>query len=110
MSRRKGAGYERAIAQVFQKLGFTKARRLLEYQEGMGYDLENTGPFRVQCKRYRKYCSISKIEEVPKSSASIPLLVTKGDHKEDVVCLYLSDFVRILEDVGVAYEERESNE
>jgi len=106
MSRTKGHSYERKTAQVFQKLGFKDAKRQLEYQEGLGVDLANTGPFRVQCKRYKGYAPITKLEEVPKTSENIPLLITKADHKPDVVALYLDDFIRILEDIGVAYEER----
>ena len=73
-------------------------------KEALGFDLDNTGPFRFQCKRNKKYCSISKIEEVQDLKGTIPALITQGDRKRPVVALYLDDLIRILEDIGVAYE------
>jgi len=103
LSRNKGHGYERDIAKRLRNL-FPKARRQLEYhtEDAKGIDLQNTGNLRIQCKRYKDYCPISKIEEV--RGNGIAVLITKGDHKRDVACLYLDDFINILEDIGVVYE------
>jgi len=78
-------------------------------QEAKGYDLDSTGPFRFQCKAFKKYAPISCIEEVKDLKGTIPALITKGDRKPAVVCLYLEDFIRILEDVGVAFEGVDTN-
>jgi len=100
----KGKQYERDIANKFKAIGFTDAKRLFENREGMGYDVQDCGPFKIQCKAYAKYAPISKLEEAPNGAGDIPLLVTKGDRKQDVVCMYLTDFMEIIQDVGVAWE------
>lgn len=62
---------------------------------------------RLQCKAYKKYAPISKIFEI-QASDGIPVLVTKGDRLPPVVCLFESDFLDIIEDVGVVYEDKGS--
>lgn len=99
MARRKGHSFEREVAILLRKY-FPEAKRHLEYQacEAKGIDLDNTGILRVQCKRGRKYASITAIEEVQIDpiEGGIPLLVTKGDGKPIVACLYLEDLLRII--------------
>jgi|GEM_PF-2594815 len=96
--RSKGLNFERYIANELKEF-YPNARRHLEYHmdDCKGYDLDNTGHFKIQCKRNKKYCSVNKIEEVQvQSDDEIPMLITKGDHKKPVVCLYLEDFKKIL--------------
>jgi len=38
-------------------------------------------------------------------AGGIPALVKKGDRRRDVVCLYLVDFLAILADVGIVFDE-----
>ncbi|HSG30967.1 MAG TPA: hypothetical protein VLB82_05420 [Thermodesulfobacteriota bacterium] len=101
-SRIKGKGYELEVAKDLALI-FPHASRLLEYQEGFGYDLQNTGNFNIQCRRYKKYVPISHLKDVPRTNDRIPVLATRGDNEKSVVCLYLEDFIRILEDIGIAY-------
>jgi hypothetical protein len=103
MSRNKGFQYEREIARRLQSL-FPNARRKLEYQssECTGVDLENTGRLRIQCKRYKQYAPISKLEEVRENGMAA--LITKGDRKRDVICMYLDDFITIAQDIGELYD------
>ena len=103
-SRTKGHSFEREIANMFRTLGFD-ARRHLEYQDGEanGVDIANTGPFRIQCKRHKDYAPISAINEI--QLAGIPLLITKGDRKPAMAVLPLDALMKILADVGEAYEE-----
>ena len=99
LSRTKGHSYEREIAREFKEMGFPTAERQLEYQisEAFGVDLKNTDPFLVQCKRGRKWASISKIKEIKRAFEQyIPLLITKGDREESVVCMYLRDFKELV--------------
>lgn len=98
MSRTKGHGFERLVAQAFRVI-FPKAMRQLEYQAGLGVDLANTGNLRVQCKRGRQYAPFSKLEEAKGGPGfpGIPLLVTQADRKEALVALRLVDFLRILD-------------
>ena len=104
-SRDKGLNYEREIARKLKHI-FPDVKRHLEfqYQECDGYDLDNTGKFKIQCKRLKKYTSISKIEEVQAKPGEIPALITKGDRKKDVVCLYLQDFINLLDRFNKAKE------
>lgn len=100
-SRSKGHGYERAIAIKFKEHGFPEAKRKLEYQNeskgrDWGYDIEGVGALRPQAKSYKKYVSVTKIEEVKVEKKFIPCLVTKGDYKPDVICFYADDFGWIL--------------
>lgn len=95
-SRNKGGNYERAIVNRFKHI-YPKAKRLLECQGGEGYDITGMYPFMPQLKAYKKYAPIGKIEEVPLIEGMIPLLITKGDRKKDVVCMYLSDFIELVE-------------
>jgi hypothetical protein len=78
-------------------------------QEAKGYDLDHTGPFRFQCKAMKKYAPISCIEEVKDLKGTMPALITKGDRKPAVVCMYFDDFIKILSDVGVAFEGVDSS-
>lgn len=103
--RTKGHGFEREVAIQLRKV-FPECKRHLEnqIQEAKGFDLDNTGPFRFQCKAMARYAPISRIEEVQDLAGTIPALITKGDRKKPVVALYLEDFIRILDDIGVAFE------
>jgi hypothetical protein len=64
---------------------FPEARRLLEYQEGYGIDLENTGRLRIQCKSNSEFCSINMIEEVPKTPGTIRVLAVKARRKSPLL-------------------------
>lgn len=99
MSRTKGHSFERETA-IALRLVFPAARRHLEYQdcEANGVDLVETGHYRVQCKRGRKYASLSAIKEVTADElmGEVPVLVTKGDGERPLVCMPLEEFIRLL--------------
>lgn len=100
MSRTKGHGFERLIAQMLRVV-FPKAVRQLEYQEGLGVDLANTGIYDIQCKRYAKYVSISKIEEVPAKDGRVPVLITKGDNKPIMAVLPLEHLIELIKNQNI---------
>jgi len=102
--RAKGHGFERACAKKLRRV-YPDVKRHLENQkqEAMGFDLDNTGPFKFQCKAYMNYAPVNKIEEVIYTKDEMPALITKADNKKPIVCLYLDDFVKILEDIGEAF-------
>ena len=108
-SRTKGHSFERDIAKRFRHI-FPKAIRQLEYQEGLGVDLANTGKLRIQCKAYKKYVSLSKIEEAMGEEGTIPCLITKGDHKPILIAMTLNDFFKILENPDYVRDEKEVSE
>lgn len=100
LSRRKGHSFEREIASRLRVV-FPEARRLLEYhaEDANGVDLLNTEFYRIQCKRGRKWCSLSKIEEVTYDEliGEVPVLVTQGDRKEILVALPFDEFLNLLQ-------------
>jgi hypothetical protein len=63
-----------------------------------GIDIVATDPFKIQCKRYKGYSPISKIEEVEcnRDLGEIPMLITKADHKESMCVLPWSDMKDLL--------------
>ncbi len=99
-SRNKGLAFERWVANQFKAEGiFPDAKRHLENQaqEAKGYDLDNTGIYRIQCKRYKKYAPLTAIEEVQlQAEGEVQVLVTKPDNKEAMACLPFTEFLRLL--------------
>ena len=100
MSQRvKGHSWERAVSKMFREIGFKDAKRHLEMQfaDCQGYDIDGVFPWLPQCKAWKDYAPISKIEEVKRQKGGKPLLITKGDRKPAVAVLYLEDFLELLE-------------
>ena len=100
-ARRKGISFEQEIARRFQQVGYKQARRHLEVQmqeSGTGIDLLGTGPFRVQCKKTKKYVSLNTIKEIvsEREFGDIPVLIAAGDHQEPLATMYLDDFFRMV--------------
>ncbi len=82
---------------------FPKAQRLLEYQEGMGYDIANTGIFRFQCKNKQQYVSVNTIDEIPVVNNTVRVVVTKANRKDSMVIMSFDDLLSILENVYSSY-------
>ena len=101
LSRRRGHQLERECAQLFRDNGFPYARTKREARGGdfsvtdNGVDLVETGNLRVQCKRGRRPCSVSKIEEI-KDTTGIPLLLTKGDRGPLYAILKMEDLILLF--------------
>ncbi len=97
--RAKGHAFERWVADTLRKV-FPEAKRHLEYQkeEATGRDIDHTGPYIFQCKRGRRYASLSAIAEVQLCpiDGGIPVLVTRGDSTRALACLPYTDLVRLL--------------
>lgn len=99
MSRTKGHSFEREVA-IALRLVFPKARRQLEYHENdcKGIDIADTGPYKIQCKRGRKYASLSAIKEVQADEmfGEIPILITKGDNERILVAMPFKEFLSLI--------------
>lgn len=98
-SRTKGHSFERDIAARFRTV-FPNAIRELEYQKSkaVGVDLANTGPYLVQCKRFKKYAPISCIEEIRARDVNeIPVLVTKANNQPTLAVIPFEHFIKLLE-------------
>lgn len=103
---KKGKQFEREVAQLLGHI-FPEAKRHLEFQAdeaAEGVDLSNTERFKIQCKNYQNYVSVSTIFEVKLSSPEdIPVLLTKGNRLETMAVLPFRDLITLLE---IAYSER----
>lgn len=97
-ARRKGIKFEQLISEEFRDLGWKKAGRHLEFQseEAKGYDLKETAPFHVQCKKCKGYVSVNTIEEIEPKLGYIPIVITKGDYKPAMVIIPWKNFKDIL--------------
>lgn len=99
-SRRKGHQAERDLAIALRSV-YPDARRQLEYHEAdcHGVDIQNTGPYRFQCKKLKRYASINMIKEVQcaRELGEVPVLVTAADNEEWMAVLPFSELVRLLE-------------
>lgn len=95
-ARVKGHSFEREIAIKFREIGYEKACRLLEYQEGKGIDLANTGIYDVQCKRSKKYVSLAAINEIPFADGRVPVLVAKADFGEILAAIPFKYFLELI--------------
>lgn len=107
---RKGKDFERETARALRDI-FPNAERQLEFQasQANGVDIRGTDPYRIQCKNYAKYASLSKIEEVQFESGTIPVLVTKGKGLKPIAAVYFSDFVKMLRQIYGVAERNEKN-
>lgn len=94
-NRQRGINFERWLVNKVKHI-WPNAQRQLESQQGFGYDLANTGNFRFQCKAYKDYCPISKINEIPDGDY-VPVLVTKGDRKKPMAVLPLDELIKLIE-------------
>ncbi len=98
--RGKGHAFERWVGKKFRKI-FPEARRHLEFQKeeaAAGVDLVHLGRYRVQCKRMRKYASITAIFEVKVCpiEGGCPILVTKGDRQEAMAVLPFEELLLLI--------------
>ncbi len=108
--RAKGHGFEREVAQALRKV-FPEARRQLEYHsaDAKGVDIMNTGEYLFQCKRNRKYASLSALKEIQicPIEGGTPVLVTKGDGLEPMACLPFSKFLALIRKEAIANRIKE---
>ena len=98
-ARRKGHQFERDIANALRVV-FPNARRQLEYHQddAKGVDIQGTGNYYFQCKRFKAYAPLSAITEIQcePSFGDVPVLVTAGDNKPALACLPFEELVRLL--------------
>jgi hypothetical protein len=98
-ARTKGHQFEREVAIQLRHI-FPGVRRHLEYQdvEANGVDLVGTGRFKIQCKKLKKYSSITAIDEIEydRAMGEVPILVTAGDNKPPMAVLPFEDLIVLL--------------
>lgn len=98
--RRKGHQFERDTANRYQEAGYSDARRRYEdrgREAEKQVDLMGTHPFAIQCKFWKKYPPINKIEDIEAEDDEIPVYHAKGNYKKPVVVLYEKDWLELVE-------------
>jgi hypothetical protein len=93
-ARRKGHNFEREIANLL-KTYFPNAKRQLEYQEGLGYDIQGTDDLSIQCKVGKSFKIEKALAEAVRPKF-IPMAITKRDRENIVVSMYWDDFEYFL--------------
>ena len=89
-ARTKGHNFEREVANLL-KTYFPNAKRQLEYQEGLGYDIANTDELSIQCKVGKSFKIEKALAEAVRPKF-IPIAITKRDREDIVVSMYWKDF------------------
>jgi|TARA_Y100000310_G_scaffold325441_1_gene388907 hypothetical protein len=92
--RTKGHSWERKVAIDLRAIGFSKAKRHLEYQkeEIIGVDIDNSGQFAIQCKSMAKTPTMPKVfDEIKCSKEDIPVVVFKVTNKGEYACFKWED-------------------
>jgi len=93
-ARRKGHNFEREVAILMREF-FPDAIRNLEYQEGEGVDIANTGEFSIQCKVGKSFRIEKALAEAVKENKK-SVAITKKDRQKIVVSMYWDDFKELL--------------
>lgn len=97
--RTKGANNEREAVRLWREVGYPEARRKLsQYQERCGVDLENTGKFKVQVKSGKRIDVWKALREAESEAKEneIPLVMAKKDRCGWVVLVEWKDFKRLI--------------
>jgi hypothetical protein len=98
-SRNKGHSFERKIAKDMQSIGYKGARRQLEYHtdDANGVDIQQTPPFKIQCKAMKNQPSIHKVmDEVEAEREEIPVVIYKVDRKGTYAAFKIDDALRLM--------------
>jgi len=108
MQRDKGKRFEQLIAKEMRKVFGGHVRRGWQARDGKDApDVVGT-PFWIECKHHKKVnikaalkqakddCVLSTNPNIP------PLAICKDDREEPIVAMYLSDFIRLMEETNVA--------
>lgn len=97
--RARGLQFERDVANALKRVGFSDAKRHLEFQrdECKGVDLDNTGQFAIQCKAKQVQPNLVKVfEEIKCDSEEIPVVAFKVVGKGDYMCFRMADAVILM--------------
>jgi hypothetical protein len=103
-SRTKGHSAERKIAQKIRESGLDKdAKRCLEYQQGMGRDIDlpNVRHFALQIKRHKRVArglidtALAEAQTACGDEYKVPVAVFRDDNDTWKVCLTFDDFIAL---------------
>jgi len=106
--RDKGKRGEQKAVHILRPAFPDAARDLNDVYAKEGVDLTHTGRLAVQVKHYATHAPISRIEEVKPSDGRLPVLMSIPTDRKSrpTVTMYAEEFVQILCDIGLAYEDK----
>lgn len=96
--RTKGHSFERAVAKQLRSI-WPDVKRHLESQsqEAKGYDLDNTGDFRIQVKALNRVPNIPAVfKEFSIEADKIPVVIFKRDGQGTFACFKIEDALTLL--------------
>lgn len=96
--RAKGHTFERYIAAAMRMIGYSNAHRQLEFQinNALGIDIAETGQYKIQCKKTKKYVPMNTINEVKYKEGEVPVLIAAGDGEPPLVTMHLHDWLYLV--------------
>jgi len=96
--RRKGAGFEREVANYLtDNLGFVVRRQLGQARDG-GDDIR-IHRYRIECKRRQSIAVMSWLEQCKAAcslATDVPIVVARADGEEAIAILRLEDLVPMI--------------
>lgn len=102
--REKGKRGELDAAKELRRVFPDAARKVVNHAGAEdGVDLVGTGALRVQVKNHQRYTPVTTLDTI-KATDGIPIVLTRAFRREWRIAMRLEDFLKILEDVGAAYE------
>jgi len=99
LGKSRGSDYEREVCAFLSDVLGVKVQRLLSQARDGGADID-IPPFLVECKRRRKIAVYEWIDQAVAATQGtdrIPLVIARGDRKESIVILRLTDAVRLMQ-------------
>jgi hypothetical protein len=99
--RTKGAAFEREVVNIIKEaLGEQVKRNLDQWRDG-GHDIA-LGPYLIECKRRASIAVYEWLDQCTDAckGQKTPLVVARGDRREAVVIMRLTDFLPLLKDKG----------
>lgn len=107
MQRRKGAEFERDLADIFTTMTGTKIQRVLGQARDGGHDLRippgtlSSLPILIEAKRRARLPATSWLEQVLFAAQKqfdhpVPMVVARGDREPPIVIMRLSDWFRLI--------------
>jgi len=105
--RSKGQRGELKACELLRRIFPAVTRDLNDVNEERGIDLKGTHKLAVQVKHYKKHVPFSKYKEIKPNSDEIAVLMSIPTDRKSIpmVALSVKDFLAILEDVGVVYDD-----
>lgn len=99
-ARAKGHSFERKISSDLRGIDVT-AKRRLEYQAGIGFDIDTRLPYLIQCKSQKRVNWIQAMNEIPEEKGFIPVVAGKVTQKGEFAFLRWDDFLNMLKRIHI---------